>query len=96
VFWYSITSLIQAKLIGSRSAGLAIREAIGQLYEYRHFIGPENAMLCVLLDGEPPKCFITYVEEIIDFNIMWRRVGSFAAGPKTLTTLFMFHSKKLL
>jgi hypothetical protein len=31
--------IIEAKIVGSRHPGFAIREAVGQLMEYRHFLG---------------------------------------------------------
>lgn len=79
--------IFEAKLIGNRSAGFGIREAIGQLYEYRHFIGPKDSTLCVLLDAEPPELFVTYVEEVIGFQIMWKGLSGFTGGPQTLSLL---------
>jgi len=31
--------------------------------EYRHFLGPREAQLCILLDGNPGSALTDYVEE---------------------------------
>jgi hypothetical protein len=45
--------LFEVKVCGCRHPGHAVREAVGQLLEYLHFLGPKDAELCVLLDREP-------------------------------------------
>ncbi len=75
--------IFEAKLVGTRSAVFAIRNAIGQLYEYRYFLGPEDANLCVLLDREPEKPIIVYVEKVLGVLIVWSAGATFAAGPET-------------
>jgi hypothetical protein len=76
--------IIEAKLVLNRSAGFAIREALGQLFEYRHFIGPQDAKLCILLDKKPQELFVNYVEVVLGFQILWFTGSSLTGGPKTL------------
>jgi hypothetical protein len=63
----------------------AVRQAIGQLFEYRRFIGPRQARLCILLDEEPPKELVDYVEGDLGLLIAWVSMGRIAAGPATLS-----------
>ncbi len=55
--------------------------------EYRHFLGPHDAELCILLDGSPGTALITYVEEILGFCILWVENGSLFGGMKTILGL---------
>jgi len=45
--------IIEAKIVGRFSPILAVRVAVGQLLEYRRFIGPKQSSLCILLDADP-------------------------------------------
>ena len=54
----------------------AIREAVGQLFEYRHFIGPKTALLFVLLDEDPGTVLVDYIENVLELGILldvWRQ-----------------------
>jgi hypothetical protein len=79
--------IFEAKLVSESRAIFAIRESVGQLYEYRYFFGPTDAKLCVLLNEEPPQRLVTYVEDVHGIQIIWANGTSFTGGPKTLNTL---------
>jgi hypothetical protein len=79
--------IFEAKSVRKCGAGSAIREAIGQLHEYRHFRGPKDASLCILLDEKPADFLVTYVENVLRFQIMWSSGTTFSAGPETLRFL---------
>jgi hypothetical protein len=73
--------IVELKTVGQRSCGFAIRDAVGQLYEYRHFLGPAGAKLCILLDQPAGPEFISYVENVLGIMLLWREGGILAAGP---------------
>jgi hypothetical protein len=75
--------IIEAKIIGSRHPGFAIREAVGQLLEYRHFLGPRDAHLCILLDGNPGRALNDYVEKVLGFFILWVEGSRLLGGART-------------
>ncbi|ACL67024.1 hypothetical protein A2cp1_3698 [Anaeromyxobacter dehalogenans 2CP-1] len=79
--------IFEAKTVGSRGPGAAIREAVGQLYEYRYFIGPRDARLCVLLDDDPGAVLVQYVEDELGLMIAWLADGVLRAGPVTSDSL---------
>ena len=79
--------IIEAKAVGSRHCGFAIRDAIGQLHEYRHFIGPRAARLCVLLDEQPSEDLVRYVEAELGMMILWRTESALTAGENTQDVL---------
>src|SRR5262245_25490954 len=56
-----VTVLIEAKIAHSGPL-FAIRDAVGQLLEYRHFLGPKDSKLCILLDRNPGERLVGYVE----------------------------------
>jgi len=74
-------AIFEAKVVGGRGALRAIREAVGQLYEYRFFIGPRTAQLCVLLDERPSKALVDYVEKHLALSIAWLSNDKLEAGP---------------
>jgi hypothetical protein len=79
--------IVEAKTTRGRSVGFAIRGAVGQLHEYRHFIGPKSAHICVLLDSPPGPDFIAYVEDVLRLMLMWKQDEKLAAGPTTTALL---------
>jgi hypothetical protein len=83
----TIPVIFEAKPIGSRNALFAVREAVGQLFEYRHFRGPTDAYLCILLDADPGDALVTYVEVFLQLGICWVSGEVFEAGPRTLVEL---------
>jgi len=68
--------IVEAKQVKSWS--LAIRQAIGQLYEYRYFkIAPPNSAL-VFLGSEPvPAEWLEYLEKDRDIAVGWKTSDGF-------------------
>jgi hypothetical protein len=79
--------IVEAKIIGRFSPVLAIRSAVGQLLEYRRFIGPKEAALCILLDGDPGEALVEYVEADLGMLILWMTADGLFAGPQTVLRL---------
>jgi hypothetical protein len=75
--------IFEAKVTEALGPLIAIRHAIGQLYEYRRFRGPSDAALCVLLDVDPGDVLLQYVEDELHLNILWVTDGALNAGPRT-------------
>ena len=75
--------IFEAKIVGGRDPALAVREAVGQLLEYRYFLGPRDAELCIVLDEEPPALLISYVEDELRMWIAWCQDRHLATGPKS-------------
>ena len=62
--------IVEAKTTGKRSCLRAVREAVGQLFEYRCFLRPD-AELAILLDATPDNVLINYVERDLGISIYW-------------------------
>lgn len=77
-----IKIIFEAKAAGRCGGGFAIRAAIGQLYEYQHFLGPPDAILCIVLDCEPDEFLVSFVEKL-GLQIVWFNGITFLGGPKT-------------
>lgn len=73
--------IVEAKVVRHRDALFAIREAVGQLCEYRYFIGPRNAAIAVLLDVQPSGTLITYAEDHLQVAVLWLLDASISGGP---------------
>ncbi len=84
---FPVQLIVEAKVLGSRHPGFAIREAVGQLLEYRHFLGPHDAQLCILLDGNPGTALINYVETVLGFCILWIENSFLFGGERTVALL---------
>jgi len=70
--------IIEAKVIASGWAG-PIREAVGQLYEYRFFqVADPNAGLVFLADHAVPQTWVRYLERDRGIGIAWAEPHSFA------------------
>jgi hypothetical protein len=70
--------IIEAKLIQPRRWASAVREAVGQLYEYRYFqvVSPESSL--VFLASEPvPQRWRDYLDRDREIGIAWRHEDSF-------------------
>ena len=63
--------LFEAKTTRARRPIRAVREAVGQLFEYRRFVGPSVAELAILLDSPPDPVLQAYVEEDLDMRLFW-------------------------
>jgi len=79
--------IFEAKLLGGRNAIFAIREAVGQLFEYQHFVGPRAALLCVLLDENPGSVLVHYLENVLKLGVCWMSGDELFAGPNSVTQL---------
>ena len=79
--------IFEAKVLSRFSPVLAVRAAVGQLFEYRTFIGPKHSSLCILLDGDPGKALTDYVENDLGLLIAWLTGDSFYGGPRTVARL---------
>jgi hypothetical protein len=79
--------IFEAKPVSRFGALFAVRQAVGQLFEYRRFIGPRQAKLCILLDQEPAKELVEYVEGDLGLLIAWLSAERLAAGPATVSQL---------
>jgi hypothetical protein len=80
------TIIVEAKTTG-RGPLFAIREAVGQLFEYRHFLGPANAELCILLDQDPGGELLRYVEEQLGLLAIWLQDEKLLGGPQSAEKL---------
>lgn len=81
------TVIFEAKITGDRDPIFAIREALGQLLMYRHFIGPRDAAACVLLDRRPEAPLVDFVENTVGMLIAWETSGYLHGGPRTARAL---------
>jgi len=70
--------IIEAKVIHSGRWARAIREAVGQLYEYRYFqvIAPESKLL-FLASAEIPQRWLEYLDQDRNMGAAWRSTGGF-------------------
>jgi hypothetical protein len=75
--------IFEAKAVGRFGALFAIRQAVGQIFEYRHFFGPRDARLCILLDQEPQKKLVDYVETGLGLLVAWLTPDGMSCGPRT-------------
>jgi hypothetical protein len=76
--------IFEMKIVDTRSPSLSIREAIGQLFEYRYYFKLPNAYNCIVLECDPGPSLISYVENELNFGIAWFRSDEMYSGPKTL------------
>ena len=65
----------------------AIREAVGQLYEYRYFqvVAPESSLL-FLASAEIPRMWLDYLDKDRKIGAAWRTTG-FLLSDRALTSL---------
>lgn len=75
--------IVEVKIVGQRSALFAVREAIGQLLEYRHFRHSPDSELCILLDQPPDTAVVPYVEHVLKAFIIWWDGARLIGGPAT-------------
>jgi hypothetical protein len=79
--------IFEAKPVSRFGPLFAIRQAVGQLFEYRRFIGPRQAKLCILLDAKPEEHLVDYVETDLGLLVAWLTPEGVAGGPKTKALL---------
>jgi hypothetical protein len=75
--------IFEMKIVDTRSPSLSIREAVGQLFEYRYYFKLPNAYNCIVLECDPGPSLISYVENELNFGIAWFSSGEMYSGPKT-------------
>jgi len=68
---FPISVIMEVKVVRKGDPLRAVREAVGQLHEYRYFIGPRTAALAILLDAEPSAALIRYMEEHLQVAAFW-------------------------
>jgi hypothetical protein len=79
--------LIEAKMVYNGNAAEAVRAAVGQLFDYRHFfyVVPKLALPSLLALFSEPVGF-AYVEfmESLSISSVWRSGGSWAGSPRAV------------
>jgi hypothetical protein len=75
--------IFEAKIVGERGPVFAVREAVGQLFEYSHFLNRRDAALCILLDEAPGDALVTYIESRLGMLVAWFADERLSCGPKT-------------
>ncbi len=78
--------LFEVKVVRDTQPLFAIRDALGQLLQYRFFIRAECPNLCVLLDENPGSILVHFLESL-DFSIAWIAGEEIRGGPQTLKRL---------
>jgi hypothetical protein len=80
--------IIEAKVIRAARWAPAIREAVGQLYEYRYFqvVAPESSLL-FLASAEIPRDWLDYLDKDRKIGAAWRTTGGFLLSDRALTVL---------
>lgn len=80
-----ILVMVEVKKVGDRHPGHAIREAVGQLLEYRYFIGPREAQMCIFIDAPPrDPILIDYVEKELSMLLLWLSEERVFGGARTV------------
>ncbi|MEO3923892.1 hypothetical protein ABGB07_08520 [Micromonosporaceae bacterium B7E4] len=74
-------TIIEAKVV-RRSWAAAIREAVGQLYEYRFFkVADPSSHLIFLVDRPAPDDWVSYLERDRRIGVMWPVGSEFFMSP---------------
>jgi hypothetical protein len=79
--------IIEAKVVRGDNPIFAVREAVGQLHEYRYFLNLRDSPLCILLSAPPDASLVKYVEEELAMMLIWSEGEQFAQGPRTAERL---------
>lgn len=65
----------------SRFLYKGIREAVGQLYEYRYFkVADAGSFLILLTDAEVPEAWLDYLEKDRQIGVVWRNGTEFSCS----------------
>lgn len=80
--------IIEAKVIRTDRWASAIREAIGQLYEYRYFqvVAPESSLI-FLAAAKVPQIWLDYLDKDRKIGAAWRTTDGFELSDHALTAL---------
>jgi hypothetical protein len=80
--------IIEAKIIRADKWATAIREAIGQLYEYRYFqvVTPESELL-FLASAEIPQNWLDYLDDDRHIGAAWRTADGFQMTARASSAL---------
>jgi hypothetical protein len=76
-----VSMIVEAKVVGNRDPLFAVREGLGQLKEYRYFVGPQSSGIALLLDAEPPPTLVRYSEDHLGVAVLWLVGGELSGGP---------------
>ena len=81
------TWLVEAEVVRQGRAAAAVREAVGQLFEYRHFLYPPgSAPEPIALFSEPiGDAFTSYLEGL-GITVVWKDGSQWGASPAELRT----------
>lgn len=79
--------VFEMKIVGLKSPGLLIREAVGQLFEYKYFEDLRDSFGCIVLELDPGPPLVRYVEDFLKIGIAWFISDELHCGPKTAQVL---------
>jgi hypothetical protein len=78
--------IIEAKIVGRWST--SIRQAVGQLYEYRYFkVADPAADLIFLASKAVPDHWLRYLEQDRQISVAWRSGGTFELSSRATRLL---------
>jgi len=80
--------IVEAKVIRTNRWAPAIREAIGQLYEYRYFqvVAPESSLI-FLAASKIPEIWLDYLDKDREMGAAWRTSDGFELSDRARTAL---------
>jgi len=80
--------IIEAKVIRAARWAQAIREAVGQLHEYRYFqVVARESSLLFLASAEVPRMWLDYLDGEHEIGAAWRTTGGFLLSDRARTAL---------
>jgi hypothetical protein len=82
-----VSLIVEANIVRDENPLYAVREAVGQLHEYRYFVGRHDSKLCILLDTQPDGDLIRHIEEELRLFVLWCTQSSIVGGPRTTDLL---------
>jgi hypothetical protein len=78
--------IIEAKNVGTWS--ISIRQAVGQLYEYRYFKVADPAANLIFLASKPvPDHWLRFLEQDRQIGVAWRSGGTFQLSSRAARLL---------
>jgi hypothetical protein len=81
-------AIIEAKVVRGEKWAAAIREAIGQLYEYRYFqVVPPESALVFLASAEIPQKWLNYLDRDRQIGAAWRTPDGFRMTSRAMAAL---------